>query len=115
MPAPLRIAMFVGTFPVPSETFILRQITGLLDLGHEVDIIAEARGDLTGPVQPEVDQYQLLERTVFLDLPQECSPWEIPAWPENGETWIPGASIALSNRDRLAQAEPMVARCRLRN
>jgi colanic acid/amylovoran biosynthesis glycosyltransferase len=34
MNKPLRIAFFVGQFPVISETFILRQITGLLDLGH---------------------------------------------------------------------------------
>jgi len=40
MSRPLRIAMFVGSFPVLSETFILRQITGLLDRGHEVHIYA---------------------------------------------------------------------------
>ncbi len=34
----MRIAIFVGSFPLISETFILRQITGLIDLGHDVDI-----------------------------------------------------------------------------
>jgi colanic acid/amylovoran biosynthesis glycosyltransferase len=28
----------LSSFPQISETFILNQITGLLDLGHEVDI-----------------------------------------------------------------------------
>ena len=37
MPRPLRIALFIGRFPVVSETFILRQVASLLDLGHEVD------------------------------------------------------------------------------
>src|SRR5678815_975478 len=38
---PLRIAFFLGTFPVISETFILRQIAGLLALGHDVEIFAD--------------------------------------------------------------------------
>ncbi len=37
---PLRIAMFVNEFPALSETFVLNQITGLLDLGHDVTIFA---------------------------------------------------------------------------
>lgn len=114
MPAPLRIAMFVGTFPVPSETFILRQIAGLLDRGHAVDVYAELRGDPSAPVQPEVARYGLMDRTTFLDLPPECSPWEMPAWPEDGETWVPGATAALPNRERLARAEPVKARCHAR-
>ena len=36
----MRIAFIVWHFPVLSETFILNQVTGLLDLGHEVDIFA---------------------------------------------------------------------------
>jgi colanic acid/amylovoran biosynthesis glycosyltransferase len=112
---PLRIALFVGTFPAPSETFIARQAAGLLELGHEVDIYADLRGDLSGPRPPEMDRYQLLDRTIFMDLPPECAPWELPAWPEDGETWIPGSSSPLSNRHRLAQAEAVRERCRLRH
>jgi colanic acid/amylovoran biosynthesis glycosyltransferase len=111
---PLRVAMFVGTFPVTSETFILRQISGLLDQGHHVDIYAENRGDLTDALQPEVNQYQLLERTTFLDLPAACSPWELPAWPEDGETWVPGSPTAIANRQRLEEAKAVEARCRTR-
>jgi len=36
----MRIAMFVDGFPVITETFILNQITGLLDRGHTVDVFA---------------------------------------------------------------------------
>jgi colanic acid/amylovoran/stewartan biosynthesis glycosyltransferase WcaL/AmsK/CpsK len=111
---PLRIAMFVGSFPEPSETFILRQIGGLLDLGHEVDIYADTRSDLSVPLQPEVTRYRLLERTTFMDMPPECAPWELPAWPEDKDTWVPGASEPIPNRERLARAKAMKARCRER-
>lgn len=37
----MNIAFFVGSFPVLSETFILNQITGLIDRGHAVDIYAK--------------------------------------------------------------------------
>lgn len=113
MSRPLRIAMFVGTFPVPSETFILRQIAGLIDLGHTVELFAETRGDATLPVQPEVIQHGLLERTTYLDLPPECSPWELPAQPEDGETWIPGAASGIPNRRRLEEARQIQSRCRM--
>ena len=59
----LRIAMFAGTFPMVSETFIVRQITGLLALGHEVDIYSNSRPHPDGPVHPEVIKHNLLERT----------------------------------------------------
>jgi colanic acid/amylovoran biosynthesis glycosyltransferase len=110
MNRPLRIAMFVGAFPVPSETFILRQIVGLLDLGHDVDLYADTCGDVAGS-HPEVERYRLLERTTFMDLPPECAPWELPAWPEDGETWLPGASRPIPNRERLSRAETIKARC----
>jgi len=39
----MKIAFIVGVFPSLSETFILNQITGLLDLGHEVEIFSLMR------------------------------------------------------------------------
>lgn len=111
MSEPLRIAMFVGQFPVVSETFILRQITGLLDLGHAVDIFSDTRGDATGPVQTEVAKYRLLDRTTYMDMPPECAPWELPAWPLAGETWVPGASEPIPNWRRFTDALPALRRC----
>ncbi|OLE68589.1 MAG: hypothetical protein AUI36_05395 [Cyanobacteria bacterium 13_1_40CM_2_61_4] len=107
----MRIAFFVGQFPVVSETFILRQITGLLDLGHEVDIYADTRGDTSGVMQPEVAKYRLLDRTTFMEMPEASSPWELPAWPLAGETWVPGASEAIPNWKRFADALPALRRC----
>src|SRR4051794_18066454 len=73
----MRIAIFVGPFPKVSETFIIRQITGLLDLGHEVDIYAEMRPEEESPVQPAVIEYGLLSRTTYMDMPLEAGYWEL--------------------------------------
>lgn len=110
MSAPLRIAMFVGAFPVTSETFILRQITGLLDLGHDVHIFANARGEDT-VVHESVNQYQLLRRTTVVEGPPESVIWEMPVRPVAGETWLPGAERSVPNVSRLAHAFPVLARC----
>ena len=108
---PLRIAFFVGQFPVVSETFILRQITGLLDLGHNVDIFSDTRPEPGAPIHSEVAKHRLLERTTYVDMPPECAPWELPAWPLAGETWLPGAEEAIPNWKRLADALPALGRC----
>ena len=39
----MRIAFIVEVFPKLSETFILNQITGLIDEGHEVEIFPSRR------------------------------------------------------------------------
>lgn len=64
----MRIAFIVGGFPLLSETFILNQITGLMDLGHEVAIYAR-RSSPDRAVHPEVEKYGLLERTRWFNLP----------------------------------------------
>ncbi len=65
----MKIAFVVGAFPVISETFILNQITGLIDLGEEVDIFAFNRGD-NSKVHPEVIEYNLLDKTYYFDIPK---------------------------------------------
>ena len=105
----LRIAMFVGSFPVVSETFILRQITGLLDRGNEVDIYADARPDADSPSQPEVMSHRLLDRTTYMGMPRESAPWEMPVWPITGQTWLPGESKPTQNWLRLVRALPTFA------
>ena len=60
----MRIAFIMNVFPCLSETFILNQITGLIDRGHEVDIYAQYPGN-TSKIHPEVLKYRLLERTYY--------------------------------------------------
>jgi len=67
----MRIAFLVDAFPTLSETFILNQITGLLDLGQDVEIFAAQRGSLD-VVQDEVRSYNLLDRTHYHnDVPED--------------------------------------------
>jgi colanic acid/amylovoran biosynthesis glycosyltransferase len=108
---PLSIAVFLGSFPVISETFVLRQITGLIDLGHAVDIYADTRVDGSLPVHAQVGKYRLMARTTFMDMPPETAPWEMPVWPLWERTWPPGSTDPIPNLRRLARAFPKLARC----
>jgi colanic acid/amylovoran biosynthesis glycosyltransferase len=60
----VKVAFIVSVFPALSETFVLNQITGLLDRGHEVDIYAQRQGNAS-QVHPDVTRYGLLERTRY--------------------------------------------------
>ena len=61
----MKIAVIVYKFPVLSETFILHQITGLLDLGHDVHVIAFSRPQ-EPKVHPDFDKYHLAQRTCYI-------------------------------------------------
>jgi colanic acid/amylovoran biosynthesis glycosyltransferase len=66
----IKIAFIVGSFPLLSETFILNQITGLIERGHQVDIYASDPGDRS-KIHPAVEKYNLLDRTYYLpEIPQ---------------------------------------------
>lgn len=62
----MKIAFIVGRFPVLSEAFILNQIAGLLDRGHQVDIYALEGYSGETKVHPIVDKYNLLERSHYV-------------------------------------------------
>ena len=64
----MRIAFIVSEFPTLSETFILNQITGLIDRGHEVDIFANSKRK-EPKVHPDVEKYDLLSRTYYRNMP----------------------------------------------
>ena len=62
----MKIAFLVWRFPVLSEAFILNQITGLIDRGHDVYIHAlNGHPKGTTKVHPVVEQYDLLKRTYY--------------------------------------------------
>jgi colanic acid/amylovoran biosynthesis glycosyltransferase len=114
MSQPLRIAIFVSSFPVLTETFIMRQIIGLIDLGHEVDIFADTRAE-GGTAQPEINAHRLLERTTYMEMPPETAPWEMPVWPITGRTWLPGSEKSIPNFVRVVRAFPKWLRCILKS
>ena len=65
----MKIAVIVSHFPQLTETFILNRISGLIDLGHDVDIYAYEPGPAR-TVHPDVARYRLLERTRYFDIPR---------------------------------------------
>ena len=69
MTDPLKIAVFVDVFPALSETFVLNQITGLIDLGHDISIFASQR-PVDPTEHPDVERYRLRERCRYLDMPE---------------------------------------------
>lgn len=60
----MKIAFFVNLFPCLSETFILNQITGLIDRGHSVDIFARLPEN-EQLVHQDIIKYNLLTRTFY--------------------------------------------------
>jgi len=62
----MKIAFIVSQFPAISQTFILRQITGLLERGHEVEIFAYS-GMTDSTSHADVGKYKLLARTYYID------------------------------------------------
>jgi len=64
----MKIAFIVSKFPSLSETFILNQITGLLDLGHDVEIFAQYNPK-DKKVHPEVYNYRLMNRVHYFSIP----------------------------------------------
>jgi colanic acid/amylovoran biosynthesis glycosyltransferase len=66
----LRVAVVVGEFPKPSETFILRQIVGLLDRGCDVQIFALPPSEVR-VVDDVVRERDLLSRTHYREPVRE--------------------------------------------
>ncbi|MBF0330306.1 MAG: glycosyltransferase [Candidatus Omnitrophica bacterium] len=80
----MRIVFLVGSFPAVSETFILNQITGLMDLGHEVLIFAGA-GSYERVVHPVVVSRGLLKHVRYYHAKPRnwivrvlCFLWHLP-------------------------------------
>jgi colanic acid/amylovoran biosynthesis glycosyltransferase len=61
---PLRIAIAAHRFPCISETFVLDHVTGLLDRGHDVRVLAE-RAEGSGALHGDFERYGLAERVRY--------------------------------------------------
>ncbi len=81
----MRIAVVVGAFPTVSETFVLSQVTGLLDRGHEVRIYA-TRSGRPAAIHDEILSYRLMDLVRY-------------------SAWLPG-----HHPHRLVVALPIVAK-----
>ena len=67
----MKIAILVGLFPSLSQTFILNQIKGLIDKGHEVHIYALEGLSQESKVHPLVKEYNLLSSAFPAPHPPE--------------------------------------------
>lgn len=69
----MEIAFFTFHFPVLSETFIMNQVTGLIDQGHDVRIFCETSysDDIR---HSDVEKYHLIDRTVYYEIENERLP-----------------------------------------
>ncbi|MGB3653467.1 MAG: glycosyltransferase [Rivularia sp. (in: cyanobacteria)] len=65
----MKVAFIVNNFPVVSQTFILNQITGLIDNGVEVDIYANPSSQ-ESQVHLDVIKYNLLNKTNYFNVPR---------------------------------------------
>jgi len=65
----MKIAFIVNLFPALSETFILNQITGLIDRGHDVKIFAFRLGD-NRKLHKEIEKYKLMDRLRIIEIPK---------------------------------------------
>lgn len=65
----MNIAFVVDEFPSISQTFVLNQITGLLDRGHEIDIYTHTFG-ANHTRHSDVERYRLMDRTYPLNCPK---------------------------------------------
>ena len=63
----MKIAFIVGGFPSLSETFILNQITGLLDLGYEVEVFSDFDSK-EKKVHSDVEKYKLMNRVHYFAI-----------------------------------------------
>lgn len=68
----MKIAFIVGRFPKLSETFILNQITGLLDLGNDVEIFASSNPD-EEEVHSDILEYKLMEKVHYFEMPNNMA------------------------------------------
>lgn len=84
----MKIAFFVAHFPVLSEPFILNQIAGTIERGHEVDIYSlDGSPDDISKVHPLVGKYNLIERTIYAPTRPNNKLWR----------WIKGLGLLLTN------------------
>jgi len=62
----MNVAFIIEEFPKLSETFILNQITGLIDFGHEVDIFAFKKSEEV-KIHADITNYNLLNKVTYLN------------------------------------------------
>ena len=95
----VRVHVFARRFPSLSQTFVLNQCTGLLDLGVDVTVFADG-ADATGLTQPDAVAGRLMDRIRHYAIPEPWSHRPLPA------LQLMATASSLSMRQRLALIAP---------
>ena len=61
----ISVLFFLNRFPLPSETFVVDQICGLIDRGFDISIISVSKGDYDN-LHEKVLKYKLDRKTTYL-------------------------------------------------
>ena len=108
-----RVGFMLEQFPALSETFVLQQVTGLIDQGLDVRVFANYPGRLDVQHGP-VASYKLAERTTYMSIPSASGVREESVFPLWQQTWIDEEQKFRRNAGRILAAVPMLARSLLR-
>jgi colanic acid/amylovoran biosynthesis glycosyltransferase len=94
----MKILFFISSFPAISETFILNQITGMIDLGYQVEILATKKVE-TQQVHPEIESYDLMNKVTYVDIPASVLKKTIKSGQTFGRTFVnsPARAVGLMN------------------
>lgn len=65
----MKIAFLVSQFPSVSETFVLNQIVGLIELGHDVHIFADKSARHV-KLHDNYEKYDLIKKTYYYRIPK---------------------------------------------
>lgn len=63
----MKILFFVAKFPCTSETFVLNQVTSMLDRGHDVRIYSWGKGDKSCN-HKDIEKYGLRSKIIYMDM-----------------------------------------------
>ena len=95
----MRVHAFARRFPSLSQTFVLNQCTGLLDLGAELTVFADG-ADTTGLSRPDLVASDITRRVRHYGIPEPWSRRPLPA------LQLMTAASPLSVRQRFALLAP---------
>lgn len=68
----MKVAFLTELFPKLSETFILNQITGLINNGYSIEVFATRAAD-EPKTHAQIEEYSLIERTTYTNKPTTYS------------------------------------------
>jgi len=99
----MKLAIFVDQFPVRSQTFVLNQVTGLIDLGVDVTILSLRASDKNIFNDENLKQYDLAKRTIYLLNSSSAKPHKLSKLTSRMLAVIKGL-LANSNRIAILKA-----------